>query len=334
MKGNQRYTVLRIMLVLAAMLLTQACAHNFSVPPESPLHVYAVEGEDQTVPRRWAPLFAAHGFEEMYNRIGRPVTCGGAEARDEDCVRIDTSRPTMYVMQRAFATERGIYTNLIYRVHFPRVPYSLVPFHLTAGRNVGLLVVITLDGQGRPVLVTTVHTCGCYLAIVPTNFLDPSAYPEHWREEPLSVYGETLPPRLDFGAVASPGLLVHLRPGVHRVMDLAVVPARSTGEAPYEPIPMQMADMGDLEHLPAPAGPVSFYYEAGVRKGYVKGAFKPLETLMLGLISLDFFVGTDKVYGDPAIWDNPFYTSLKPWRRRDSDMWHFADFLHYWGWRL
>jgi len=29
-----------------------------------------------------------------------------------------------------------------------------------------------------------------------------------------------------------------------------------------------------------------------------------------------------------------FYTSLKPWRRHDSDMWPFADFLRYWGWHL
>jgi hypothetical protein len=79
---------------------------------------------------------------------------------------------------------------------------------------------------------------------------------------------------------------------------------------------------------------VSFYHREGVAKGHVKGAFKPLETLFMGLISLDFFVGTDKVYGDPRKWDNPFYTSLKPWRRSDSDMWDFAGFLRYWGWKL
>ena len=31
---------------------------------------------------------------------------------------------------------------------------------------------------------------------------------------------------------------------------------------------------------------------------------------------------------------NPFYTSLKPWNREASDMWDFATFLKFWGWRL
>jgi hypothetical protein len=36
------------------------------------------------------------------------------------------------------------------------------------------------------------------------------------------------------------------------------------------------------------------------------------------LISLDLFMSTDKAYADFAQTDNPFYTSLKPWRREDS----------------
>jgi hypothetical protein len=71
-----------------------------------------------------------------------------------------------------------------------------------------------------------------------------------------------------------------------------------------------------------------------VLKGHVKGAVKPFESLFMSLISLDFFVGMDKTYADPAQTGNPFYTSLKPWRRTDSNMWDFARFLSYWGWNL
>jgi hypothetical protein len=71
-----------------------------------------------------------------------------------------------------------------------------------------------------------------------------------------------------------------------------------------------------------------------VLKGHVKGAVKPLETLFMSLISLDLFVGADKAYVDTSQTENPFYTSLKPWRRKDSDMWDFFGFLWYWGWRL
>jgi len=54
----------------------------------------------------------------------------------------------------------------------------------------------------------------------------------------------------------------------------------------------------------------------------------------LSLFSLDFFVGTDKVYSDCRETSNPFYTSLKPWNRKASDMWNFTEFLEFWGWRL
>jgi hypothetical protein len=97
---------------------------------------------------------------------------------------------------------------------------------------------------------------------------------------------------------------------------------------------MQPIPMNALTQLPSNSGTTSFFHDDGVLKGHVKGSVKPLETLFMSLISLDLFVGTDKVYSDPEISGNRFYTSLKPWRREDSDMWDFARFLEYWGWRL
>ena len=54
----------------------------------------------------------------------------------------------------------------------------------------------------------------------------------------------------------------------------------------------------------------------------------------MSLISMDLFVGTDKAYGNSLETGNRFYTSLKPWNRKESDMWHFTKFLRFWGWRL
>ena len=75
----------------------------------------------------------------------------------------------------------------------------------------------------------------------------------------------------------------------------------------------------------------SFFRQYGMMKGHVKGAIKPLETILMSWLSLDLFVGTDKIYGSD---DNPFYTSLKPWNRKKSDMNDFARFLRFWGWDL
>ncbi len=335
MSNHNRTTRLAWLLIIVSLVVWQGCAGVRPLPEETHLTVYEI-GEKGAVPgeqvQRWAPAFVAYGHTEPYNRIGRPVarrTGGGNEA-----IEIDPDQPALFFMQRDFVTEKGRYHNLIYRVHFPTIPYSLVPFNLTAGSNVGLMVVVTLNQRQEPILVTTVHTCGCYLAIIPTDHLPESSLPEGWQAQPKDVYGETLMPQLKYRSVAQPRVLVHLRPEVHRVMKLEVVPADRLRGSRYTSIPMQPLPMEALLKLPYGRETTSFYYDEGFLRGHVKGSVKLFETLLMSPISLDFFVGTDKIYADPEVYGNHFYTSLKPWRRSDSDMWDFARFLKYWGWRL
>lgn len=331
MKPAVNFNKLSVWIIfLAAVLIGQGCAHHFALPADSATAVYqAAEANHVNQP----PTFVVYAYEEEVNRIGGPVVRTGPGS--EQTIEIDTGKPTVYIMQRSFTTRKAKYTNWIYRIHFPRVPFSLIPFNLTAGRNSGLMVVVTYNQNQQPVLVTTVHTCGCYMHIVPTNFLPEQALPRDWQNKPKIVYGETLPALLDFGSVDNPILLVHLRPEVHRIMDLEVIEQASLESRGYGIINLSVADMNDLQQLAADFGSTtSFYHKDGWRKGYVKGSFKPLETLFLSWLSLDLFVGSDKIYGDPHIWNNRFYTSLKPWRREESDMWDFPGFLEYWGWRL
>ncbi len=315
-------------LLVAATLLLFGCA-NQPLPPESRHWVYTADGPEDTAAAGWAPAFVAYGHTETSNRIGRPAVRQEGQGTEE--VFIDPEQPVVYFLRRSFTTGKGAYTNLIYRVHFSEVPYSLIPFNLTAGKNTGLLVVVTVNADNLPVLVTTVHTCGCYLAIVPTQYLPEDAFPQDWSGDILNVYGEQLPPLLDFKGIKSPQILVYLRPEVHRVMGLEVRDAHDLAVPPFRIIPMPVEAMDRLEHLPTMAGTTSLYYAEGILKGHVKGAIKPWETLSLSLISMDLFVGMDKAYADTG---NPFYTSLKFWRRADSDMWDFPRFLRYWGWRL
>jgi hypothetical protein len=316
------------LLFLAAAFLFFGCA-NQPLPPESLHWVYTADGSGDTTAESWAPAFVAYGHAEASNRIGRPAV--RQEGKGDEEVFIDPEQPVVYFLRRSFTTGKGAYTNLIYRVHFPEVPYSLIPFNLTAGKNTGLLIVVTVNSDNLPVLVTTVHTCGCYLAIVPTRYLPEDAFPQNWTGGVLDVYGEQLQPLLDFKGITSPQILVYLRPEVHRVMGLEVRDAHDLALPPFQRIPMPVEAMDRLENLPSTAGTTSLYYAEGILKGHVKGAIKPWETLSLSLISMDLFVGMDKAYADTG---NPFYTSLKFWRRADSDMWDFPRFLRYWGWRL
>jgi hypothetical protein len=313
-------------------LICSACSHQQIVEDRIRYTVHTTSDGSDDLLQDHAPVFQADGLSHDYNKIGRPSI--RKKGGTEPVIYVDTERPTLYVMKRAFTTNKGDYTNLIYRIHFPKSPFKLIPFNLTAGKNVGLMVVITLDDQKKPMLVTTVHTCGCYLAIIPTTYLPRDFYPKKWQQRPLKVYGETLPAILDYEKIAEPRLLVTLRPVVHRVMDLKLVAEAEFHGKQNNVEYMEFMDMDTLARLPINGETISFYHERGLLRGHVKGAIKAWETLFLSLVSLDLFVGTDKAYADTRETGNPFYTSIKPWNRKKSNMWNFVPFLQFWGWRL
>ena len=295
--------------------------------------MYRAKIQTNILAAQHAPYFLVYGHQDAYNRIGTPAAELDEQGREH--VYVDSRRAAIYFMVSDFSTPKGDYSNLIYRIHFPRVPYSLIPFHLSAGNNGGLLVVVTLNAERQPVLVTTVHTCGCYLSIIPTTHLAQNSFPEGWADQPVYVYGETLPGRLNLSGASKPKVLIHLRPGTHRVMNVEAV-AENRGYSSSRPgvIQAPLLPIKQLERLALNGGTTSFYYPTGIRKGHVKGSLKPWESILLGLFALDLFVGSDKVYADRGQSGNIFYTSLKPWNRSASDMWDFGRFLHFWGWRL
>jgi hypothetical protein len=315
------------------LLMLSGCAYSQKGIHEPTQTVYVNHKKADSLINRFAPVFLTYNYRETYNRIGRPSAKFDTRGNEE--IYVDHEKPAIYHMTRDFSTERGAYTNLIYRVHFSEIPFSLIPFHLSAGKNVGLMVVITLDESQRPLLVTTVGTCGCYAAVVPTSYLPSDAFPLEWKNEPMKVYGEELPSLLDYGELLSPKLVIHLRSDVHRVMHLEIMEEEKLRNPKLFTITQApLVPMAALEDIPINGKKTSFYHDQRPQKGHVKGSVKPWETLLLGLISLDFFVGADKVYGDSQITENSFYTSLKPWNRNSSDMWNFTDFLEFWGWRL
>lgn len=317
--------------LLALTLLAAGCA-SLGARPEAPPLAFAAP-ETDTLLARHAPVALVERPDRTYNRIGTVrarTTRSGTER-----LYVDPEESTLYVEARTFETQRGTYTNLVYRMHFEKVPFRLVPFHLTTGRNGGLVVVITLDALGAPVLVTTVHTCGCYLAFFPTSALPAAALPDGWDLASQRVHGIRLPGQLDFPADlgADARVRITLATGTHRVIDVVLGPPaeveRSSHSAPPSLLPLEA-----LERVPLDAGTTSFYREAGARRGLVKGSFKPLELLLMSWWALDLHVGVDKRYGERGEPGALFYTSLRPWHRRASDMRDFPGFLRFWGWKL
>ncbi|WP_028585789.1 hypothetical protein [Desulfogranum mediterraneum] len=319
-------------LILLATLLLSGCALSTPSPDEyaarsAPTRVIPADFSSRSLSLQ--PVFTLHGSEEVHNRIG---TVEASREQGMVEVRVNPERPTLYTAEKGFTTTRGAYRNQIYRLHFSRTPFSLIPFHLTAGRHPGLLVIITSNPAGRPLLVTTVHTCGCYVAQTPTAWLDPASYPDNWPQEYLPVYGERLPARLE-QARADQALEIVIRPEIHRVMALRLVSREKL--IALQPIRAALQPLAALRALPLGDGEfTSFYYRNWPLGGHVRGAVRWWEMLLLSLPSLDLLVGMDKDFGDTAPSSNPFYTSLKPWNRSASDLNDFPGFLRFMGWKL
>jgi len=312
--------------------LLASCAGLTAARPDRPTLAYLPAASPATA-APGPPLFVIGASADSYNRIGKPVA---RRVGDDILVSVDSGTPMVYWRENRFETSRGSYRNLIYRVHFEKVPFSLLPFYVSAGRNVGLIVIVTIDARGLPVLVTTVHTCGCYLAIFPTSYLPPEAYPADWDPAGQRVWGENLPGLIDIPENSSEPyrFLVFLRDGNHRVRDIRAEPMTVVRKN-FSPAVMDMAAMEELEELPlADGSTVSLFETAGLRKGYVRGSYKPWEMLLVSWWALDLYVGSDKAYGRRDETGNTFYTSLKPWNRTKSDMGDFPAFLRFWGWRL
>lgn len=329
---NRSHRSLRAWALCLLLLLGFGGCATRSAPPAPHDVVAFLPPEDNTILSRYAPAFVVEEPEQFYNLVGTPTAGLGGDGTEE--IRVDPWRATVYTETRRFDTGNGSWTNLVYRVHFQEVPGGLLPYYLGKGKNVGLLVVVTLNREMKPVLYTTVHTCGCYLAFVPTNLLPQSAYPSGWPQDRQTVHSENLPALIRLGEKPeSKRLMVLLRDGTHRVKDLWLEPQHALIH--YRRIKTETAPLSSLEALPLPTGGTTSLYEStGSRSGYVKGSQKPRERLLMSWWAFDWRVGEDKKLGASKTDGTLFYTSLKPWARERSDMRDFPTFLAYWGWRL
>lgn len=321
----------RIIIQLLAAAILTGCANAPVHLDAKHTHAYEATDGDELL-QRFAPVIVPENTTSAFNRLGR----AGLRYDDEQQIAayIDTSAATIYAEQRAITLPSGRQiTNLVYRAHFPEVPMP----HLTAGNNGGLLFIVTLDADHAPLLITTVHTCGCYLAFIPTDHLEQEALPVNWPANTQTVYGETLPSQLSIkdASTESTRFVFVTRHATHRVADVTVSSREPLRNA-FRIEPMKLQPMSQLRELPLPDGArASFFRDTGWRKDYVRNAFKPLEFMFMSWWTFDLSIGMDKDYGvaagDTA---TTFYTSLQPWYRQRSDMENFAEFLAFWGFRL
>ncbi len=314
------------------LILLCSCAPTPVTPPKTDeLSAYTVD-DLGTLLTNYAPAFVIENDQQPYNRIGTPLAQIGDDGKE--VISVSPVQATLYTRIDSFTTDKGSFTNLLYRIHFEQIPGGLMPFYLGQGKNIGLLVIVTLDSRNRPLLYTSLHTCGCYLAFVPTSELPEDYFPANWNRARQEVYGEELPELLDYSASPpdTTKTLILLRDATHRVKDLWLSSPEALNQ--YHLLPIQTRPVEALEALPLENRTTSFYETSGPRSGYVKGSHKIMERLLMSWWALDWRIGEDKKLGKNTSDGILFYTSLKPWNRQESDLRDFARFLKFWGWNF
>ncbi len=285
-----------------------------------------------SIPATHTPTFLIRDAAQIFNKIGSPSVGTGNGKNPE--IHVDPEKPAAYFEAQEFTTKNGLYTNLIYRIHFQEVPLGWSSLNLTAGRNPGLLFIYTLDKDGALLLITTVHTCGCYLAFFPAEVMPHHMLPKTWSADPQSVYGYTLPSSLKMPKESVDSRITFtIESETHRISGVTVTDDTTRHAFPQQ-VNMQLKPMLELYYLSNQDKTVSFFEIEGSRLGYVKDNTKILERLLISWWAFDPQVGEDKAYSIHDKSDTVFYTSLKFWARKASDLKDIPNFLEYWGWRL
>jgi len=316
-----------IPLFLLLFFVLSGCCSNVGGPHQQISYVSATNNIE--LQDLHPPQFYVQSGEYSYNAIGTPEV---VEKKGKPEVRVNHTAATLYFEENHFSTEKSKYTNHIYRLHFSKVPFDICNLNITAGNNPGLLIIYTIDSQGRTVLITTVHTCGCYLAFFPTTDLAKEAFPDDWPGSIQSVYGYKLPSIVASETLVKTPYIFSLASGTHRINEVSTTPSQQQGLAAINDMTIQ--PLSALYQLPYQNGVESFFETEGTRSGYVRNNSKPLERLLISWWAFDWHVGEDKAYGKRDYSAPPFYTSLKFWQRENSDMNDFPRFLSYWGWKL
>ncbi len=99
--------------------------------------------------------------EFLIETVSLDDKAGQLEYQDNDQPRVNISKPTLYVSQSYTQFHGKILLQLNYSLWFANrtAKTSLDPY---AGQFDGILVRLTLDSQGKPYILDSIHHCGCY----------------------------------------------------------------------------------------------------------------------------------------------------------------------------
>lgn len=204
-----------------------------------------------------APVFEIElrqGQAPPYDRFGAPMW----SARDAAAPSLDTAQPVVYRRSTQSMVDGRWLQQRVYTLWFAERPAGSA-FDLLSGTLDGVIVRLTLADDGTPLIVDSIHACGCWHQFYPApgvSVRDGAPAGVEWAFVPAG-----LPP-------LQPGqrLAVRLASGTHHV----------TGVATPSPLPAErymLRDENELRMLPLPggAGSRSLYGSDGLVRGSERG---------------------------------------------------------------
>ncbi len=209
-------------------------------------------------PAAWQALLARHAPVIEIDQRGT-FDQPGALVHDATAVTVDTSRPVAYQRIAFTRLATRTLTQLVYAFWFAERP-PRGPLDLLAGRLDGLMIRITLDERGLPLMVDSIHACGCYHLFMPGDRLAARPPPQP------GIEWAFVPQRLP---ALRPGqrLTVRIASGTHYVVGIDADAASGVGDRTY-----RLDDEQSLRALPLPGGGSrSVYDRAGLIAGSERG---------------------------------------------------------------
>ena len=233
-------------------------AQRFAASPRDALGIAQMNAQDwAALLAQYAPVFDIEkrgDSPEASDRFGAMHLTADAQPG------VDGNRPTAY--QRIAFTRYGgkTLTQLVYAIWFPERPAQHF-IDLLSGQLDGVIIRITLDERGVPLLVDSIHACGCYHLFFSTPHLRARAAPQadmEWAFVPAPL------PALRAGQ----RLQVRLAPATHYLLDIRLFDgAAGGGDVRYA-----LHDDSELRSLPLPGGGYKSIFGAdGIIAGSERG---------------------------------------------------------------
>jgi hypothetical protein len=202
-----------------------------------------------------APLFEIEtrgGELAPFDRFGMPGWHG-----DGNAPGVDTTQPIVFERDTQTLLGEQVLKQRVFTLWFPERPIT-GRFDLLGGALDGVIVRLTYAPDGSPLMLDTIHACGCYHLFFPADTVrlrDGAPTNEEWAFVPARL------PRLNPGQ----RLVVRIASATHYVTGVAA-------DAPGVGRPYTLRDEQMLRTLPWPGGGTRSLYAAdGLVRGSERG---------------------------------------------------------------